>query len=162
MYAKKISPIPLHHFRQGRRNPCFQVLYTKFWYYYLKVTEEIKIYGTRQQFFNLLSKFCESLNCNVQFFVLVWLEWHLVWSSAAAADLLQISTCCTFKDTLLYTFVVKNFELLLPFYNLETIWPFSPDLHQQWISAQRISTYWNFFFYQFSAYLGDMCAWKSK
>ncbi len=37
--AKKISPTPLHHqhqpepLRQGRMDPCFHVLYTKFWPY---------------------------------------------------------------------------------------------------------------------------------
>ncbi len=43
--AKSI-PTPLHHqhqpepLRQGRRDPCFHVLYAKFWPYHLNVTAE--------------------------------------------------------------------------------------------------------------------------
>ncbi len=58
--AKKISPTPLHHhhqpepLRQGRTDPCFHVLYTKFWLYHLNVAAEIKTHQTRQHFSNLL------------------------------------------------------------------------------------------------------------
>ncbi|MEQ2300626.1 hypothetical protein AMECASPLE_027644 [Ameca splendens] len=35
------------------------------------------------------------------------------------------------------------FELLLPFYQLEPVWPFSSDLwHQQGICAQRTAAHW--------------------
>jgi len=57
--AKKISPTPLHHhqhelLRQGRTDPCFHVLYVKFWPYHLKVAAAIETHQTRQRFSNLL------------------------------------------------------------------------------------------------------------
>ncbi len=54
--AKKISPTSLHHhhqpepLRQGRMDPCFHVLYAKFWPYHLNVAAEIKSYQIRQRF----------------------------------------------------------------------------------------------------------------
>ncbi len=54
MCAKKISPTPLHHqpepLRQGRMDPCFLVLYAKFWPYHLNVGAEIETHQTRQHF----------------------------------------------------------------------------------------------------------------
>ncbi len=45
--AKKKSRTPLHHhqpepLRQGRMDPCFHVLYAKFWLYHLNVAAEIE------------------------------------------------------------------------------------------------------------------------
>ncbi len=40
--------------------------------------------------------------------VLIWQERHPVWSSAAGAHLLQGSTCCVFRDGILYTLVVTS------------------------------------------------------
>ncbi len=40
--------------RQGRMDPCFYVLYAKFWPYHLNVTAEINTQQTRQRFSNLL------------------------------------------------------------------------------------------------------------
>ncbi len=64
--AKKISPTPLHHhhqpepLRQGRMDPCFHVLYAKFWPYHLNVAAEIETLQTRQRFYKpLLSNFGE-------------------------------------------------------------------------------------------------------
>ncbi len=58
-WSATISPAPLHHhhqpepLRQGRMDPCFHVLYAKFWLYHLNAAE-IKTHQTRQHFFNLL------------------------------------------------------------------------------------------------------------
>ncbi len=57
--AKNISTTPLHHqqpepLRQGRMDPCFRVLYAKFWPYHLNVAAEIETHQTRQCFYNLL------------------------------------------------------------------------------------------------------------
>ncbi len=58
--AKKLSPASLHHHhqsepsRQGRIDPCFHVLYTKFWLYHLNDAVEIETHQTRQRFSNLL------------------------------------------------------------------------------------------------------------
>ncbi len=64
--AKKISPTPLHHYhqpeplRQSRMDPCFHVLYTKFWPYHLNVAAEIETRQIRQRFsILLLSNFGE-------------------------------------------------------------------------------------------------------
>ncbi len=40
--------------------------------------------------------------------VLSWQERHPVWSSAAGAHLLQGSTCCVFRDGILYNLVVTS------------------------------------------------------
>ncbi len=64
--VKKISPTPLHlhhqpePLRQGRMDPCFHVLYTKFWPYHLNIAAEIETHQTMQCFSNLLlSNFVE-------------------------------------------------------------------------------------------------------
>ncbi len=50
-------PTPLHHhhrpepLRQGRMDPCFHVLYAKFWPYHLNFAGKIKTHQTRQRFF---------------------------------------------------------------------------------------------------------------
>ncbi len=113
--AKKISPTPLHHhqqlepLRQGRMDPCFHVLYAKFWLYHLNVAAEIKTHQTGNVFpiFNcpILSSLCELYPpCPV----LSWHERHPVWSSAAGAHLFQGSTCCVFRDGILQTLVVTS------------------------------------------------------
>ncbi len=111
--AKKISPTPLHHhhqpepLRQGRMDPCFHVLYAKFWPYHLNVAAEIKTHQTRQRFSNLLLsnsdepvRIVASVSC--------WQERHPVWSSAAVAHLLQGSTCCAFRDGILHTLILTS------------------------------------------------------
>ncbi len=56
--AKNIFPTLLYHhhqpepWRQGMIDPCFHVLYAKFWPYYLNVTAEIETHQTRQHFSN--------------------------------------------------------------------------------------------------------------
>ncbi len=58
--AKNISPTPLHHHHQpeplsqDRMDPCFHVLYAKFWPYHLNAAAEIETHQTRQRFSNLL------------------------------------------------------------------------------------------------------------
>ncbi len=76
--AKKNSPRPLHHhhqpdpLRQGRIDPCFHVLYAKFWPYHLNVAAEIETHQTRQRFSNLLFfQFWEACaNCILRFLFL--------------------------------------------------------------------------------------------
>ncbi len=103
---------PLHHqhqpepLRQGMIDPCFHVLYAKFWRYHLNVAAEVETHQTRQRFSNLLlSSFDES----------VWIVSsvccsyrHPVWSSAAGVHLLQGSTCCVFRDGILQILVVTS------------------------------------------------------
>ncbi len=120
--AKKISPTPLHHhqqpepLRQGRMDPCFHVLYTKYWPYIWMLQQKSRLVS----FSNiLLSNFGESVNCSLCFFFLadrsgtrcglLLLEsicfrvWRVVCSEMYSADL----GCNEWL-----------FELLLPFYHL--------------------------------------------
>ncbi len=111
---KKISPTPLHHhqpepLRQGRMDPCFHVLYAKFWPCHLNVAAEIETQHTRQCFSNLLlSNFVSLCEMYPPFPVLSWQEQHPVWSSAAVDHLLQGLTCCAFRDGFLHTLVVMS------------------------------------------------------
>ncbi len=77
--AKKISPTPLHHhqqpepLRQGRMDPCFHVLYVKFWPYHLNFAAEIETHQTRQHFYNLLLSnifWWACVNCSLHFLFL--------------------------------------------------------------------------------------------
>ncbi len=52
--AKKYIPHTVT-LRRGRMDPCFHVLYAKFWPYHLNVAAEIEAHQTRQRFSNLLS-----------------------------------------------------------------------------------------------------------
>ncbi len=73
VYQENI-PTPLHHhhqpepLRQGRMDPCFYVLYAKFWPYHLNVAAEIETHQTRQRFSNLLlSNFGDPVSLDQQF-----------------------------------------------------------------------------------------------
>ncbi len=78
------------------------------------------------------------------------------------SHLLQGLTCCTFRDALLHTSVINEclFELALPFYQFEPVWPFSSDL---WVT-HRTAPRWilSLFFRPFSVNPRDVSAWKSQ
>ncbi len=99
-------PQPLKHqpelLRQGRMDPCFHVIYAKFWPYHLNVTAEIETHQTRQIFSNLLLSNSDE-PVQIVASVSCWQVRHPVWSSAAVAHLLQGSTCCVFRDGILHT-----------------------------------------------------------
>ncbi len=62
-----------HHpktLRQNRMDPCFHVLYTEFWPYYLKVAAENETHQTRQPFPNLLLFNFGEPNCILRFLFL--------------------------------------------------------------------------------------------
>ncbi len=128
--------------RHGRMDPCFHVLYAKFWPYHLNVAAEIETHQTRQRFSNLLlSNFGEpvrivaSVSCS-------WQERHLVWSSAAEAHLLQGSTCCALRDGVLYTLVVSSGYLsyccLSIISNQSAHSPLTSDINKAFSSTQRV------------------------
>ncbi len=113
-FAKYISPTPLHHhqpepLRQGRMDPCFHVLYSKFWPYHLNVAAEIETHQTRQRFSNLLlSNFGEPvLNCILDFLFLADRSGTGV-VFCCCSHLLQGSTCCAFRDGILHILVVTS------------------------------------------------------
>ncbi len=104
--AKKISPTPLYHHHQpelliqGRMDPCFHVVYAKFWPYHLNVTAELRL-QTRQPFSNLLlSSFGEPVWIVALFSLFLAARSGTLWSSAALAHLLQGSMCCVFRDAI--------------------------------------------------------------
>ncbi len=126
--AKKISPTPLHHhlqqpepLRQGRMDPSFHVLYTKFWPHHLNVTAEIETHQTRQRFSNLLSsnfvepvRIVASVSCS-------WLTGaapgvvFCCWSPSASG----FNVLCVQRWYSAYLGCNEwLFELLLPFYYL--------------------------------------------
>ncbi len=146
MCAKKIFPTPLQHhhqpepLRQGRIDPCFHVLYAKFWPYHLNVTAEIETHQTRQRFSNhLLYNFGEPVWIVAFFSVLSWKERHPVWSSAAVALLLQGLTCCVFRDGIL-TLVVTSVYLSYCFpsiiSNQSAHSPLTSDINKAFSSTQ--------------------------
>ncbi len=157
--AKKISPTPLHHHHQhqpepliqGRMDPCFHVLYVKFWPYHLNIAAEIETHQTRQRFSNLLlSNFGEPV--------------HLVWSSAAVAHLLQGLTCYAFRDGILHTLVVTSGYLSYcsVIFNQSAHSPLTSDINKAFSSTQLLLTGYVLFFRLFSVNPRDGCAWKSQ
>ncbi len=151
--AKKIPPTPLHHhhqpepLRQGRMDPCFHVLYTKFWPYHLNAAE-IKTHQIRQR---LTIFYCPILVILCELYppcaALIWQERHPVWCSAAVAHLLQGSTCCAFRDGFLHILVVTSGYLsyccLSIISNQSAHSPLTSDLwHQQGIFVHTTAAHW--------------------
>ncbi len=83
------------------------------------------------------------------FFQTSSVQWHPVWSSAAVAHLLQGSTCCAFRDGILYTLVVMSGYLssccLSIISNQSAHSPLTSDLwHQQGIFVHTTAAHWIF------------------
>ncbi len=168
--CQEISPTPLlhhHHqpepLRQGRMDPCFHVLYAKFWSYHLNVAAEIKTHQTRQRFSIFYCPILVSL-CELYFPVLSWQERHPVWSSAAVAHLLQGSTCCAFRDGSLHTLVVTSGYFsnccLSIISNQSAYSPLTSS--KPFPSTQLPLTGYFFFSGQFPVNHRDGCVWKSQ
>ncbi len=121
--VKKISPTPLHlhhqpePLRQGRMDPCFHVLYAKFWPCHLNVAAEIETHHRRQRFSNLvLSNFWWACaNCSLSFlFLAPGVVFCCCSPSASEFDVLCIQRWYS-------AYLGCNewlFELLLPFCHL--------------------------------------------
>ncbi len=132
-------PPPAWTVEQGRIDPCFPVLYDKFWLYHLNVAAEIETHQTRQRFSNLLlSDFGES----------VWIVSSVSWSYLTGAAPGVVFCCWSPSASGFDVLCVQRwysaylgcnkwlFELLLPFYHLKPVWPFSSDINQTFSSTQ--------------------------
>ncbi len=164
-------PHILHHhhqpelLRQGRMDPCFHVLHTKFCPYHLNVAAEIETRQTRQRFYNLLlSDSGDPLWIVASVSVLSWQEQHPVWSSAAVAHLLQGLTCCAFRDCILHILVVTSGYLsyccLSIISNQSAHSPLTSDINKAFSSIQLPLTGYFLFFGPCSVNPRDGCVWK--
>ncbi len=163
-------PTPLHHhhrpepLRQGRMDPCFHVLYAKFWPYHLNFAGKIETHQTRQRFFPIA--YCLFFQSSSLRFLFLADRSGTLWSSAAVANLLQGSTCCAFRDGILHTLVVTSVYLSYCFLsiisNQSAHSPLTSDINKAFSSTQLSLTGNVLFFGLFSVNPRDGCAWKSQ
>lgn len=116
MYAKKILMLPEPELLIKYGLCQTFIFYAKFWRIYPNDITETRSNKTRltyQIMFNILSSL---------------LEWNLVWLSGAVAHLLQAPSCYAFRDIIFVIRFESVVELLLPFYRLELLWLFCPNL----------------------------------
>ncbi len=166
-------PHILHHhhqpkpLRQGRMDPCFHVLYAKFWPYHLNVAAEIETRQTRQCFSNLLlSNFGEP----------VWIVASVSCSylTGAAPGVVFCSCspsasgfrCCAFRDGILHILVVKcgylSYCCLSIISNQSAHSPLTSDINKAFSSTQLPLTGCFLFFGPISVNPRDGCVWKSQ
>ncbi len=102
-------PAPAWTIETRQDDPCFHVLYAKFWPYIWMLQQKSRLIRPGNVFTIF---YCPVLVSLCELYppcpVLIWQERHPVWSSAAGAHLLQGSTCCVFRDGILYTLVVTS------------------------------------------------------
>ncbi len=136
-------------------DPCFHVLYAKFWPYHLNIIRLIRPGNVFPIFYcPILVSLCEFYP---PFPVLSWQERHPVWSSAAVVHLLQGSTCCVFRDGILHTLVVTSGYLsyccLSIISNQSAHSPLTSDINKVFSSTQLPLTGYFLFFRSFSVNL---------
>ncbi len=171
--AKKISPPPLHHhqqpepLRRDRTDPCFHILYAKFWSYHLNIAAEIKTHQTRQSFFNLLlSGFGESvwIVSSVSCSYLTGAAPGVVfccWSpSASGFDVLCVQRCIL--QILVVTSGYLSYCCLSIISNQSVHSPLTSDINKAFSSTQLPLTGYFLFLRPFSVNPRDGCVWKSQ
>ncbi len=171
--AKKISPTPLHHhqpepLRQGRMDPCFHVLYAKFW---LKPSEcRSRNGGSSDQatFFqsSIVQFWWACVNCILRVLFLSDRSGTRCGLLLLAAHLLQGLMCCVFRDGLLQILVVTSDYLsyccLSIISNQSAHSPLTSDINKAFSSTQLPLTGYFLFFRPFSVNPRDGCVWKSQ
>ncbi len=155
-------PAPAWTVETRQDDPCFHVLYTKFWpYIWMQQKSRLIMFSNL-----LLSSFGES----------VWIVSSVccsyltgaapVWSSAAGAHLLQGSVCCVFRDGILQILVVTSGYLsyccLSIISNQSVHSPLTSDINKAFSSTQLPLTGYFLFFRSFSVNPRDGCVWKSQ
>ncbi len=143
-----MSFTPLHHhhqpepFIQGRMDPCFHVVYAKFWPYHLNVTAEMETCPTKQTFFSLLFNFGEPVWIVASISrVAPGVVFCCCSPSASRFDMMCVQRCTSafLGCNEWLTWVTVAFLLVQP------VWPFSYDLwHQQGILDHRTAAHWIF------------------
>ncbi len=141
-------------------NPCFYILYAKFWPYHLNVAAEIETHQTRQRFSNLLlSGFGDP----------VWIVSSVSCSYLTRAAPGVVFCCCSTSASGFDVLCVQRwysayigcnewlFELLLPFYHLYPVCPFSSDINKAFSSTRLPLTGYFLFFGPFSVNPRDGC-----
>lgn len=120
MYAKVLFPIPIEHYLelealiQGRMDRYFHVNFAKFW-----LNPTVWIWQQKLRLIRLSNIFlifyCPNFviiaNSSSSFFPLTDRSDSALCSDAVA-HLLQGSVCCTFKDVLLYSSIIKSTYLI--------------------------------------------------
>ncbi len=168
--AKKIPPTPLHHhhqpepLRQGRIDPCFHVLYTKFWPH-LNVAAEIETHQTRQRFSNLILSnsvdpvwIVSSVSCSYLTGAAPGVVFCCWSPSASGFDVLCVQRWCS-------AYLGCNewlFELLSIISIQSVSRSLTYDINKAFSSTQLPLTGYFLFFRPFSVNPRDGCVWKSQ
>ncbi len=167
---------PLHHhhpepLRQGRMDPCFHVLYAKFWPYHLNVVADIETHQTRQRFFqsSIVQFWWACVNCSLRFL-------FLADRSGTRCGLLLLEPICfrvrrVVRSEMVFCipwlwwvviWVTQLYRCLSMISNQSAHSPLTSDINKAFLSTQLPLT-GNFLFYgPFSVNPRDGCVWKSQ
>ncbi len=141
-------------------DPCFHVLYAKFWPYHLNVAAEIETHQTRQRFFqsSIVQFWWTCVNCSLRVLFLADR------SSTRCGLLLQGSMCCVFRDGILHTLIITSgylsFCCLSIISNQSAHSPLTSTRHFRPHICHSLDIF--FFPRAFSVNPRDGCAWRSQ
>ncbi len=161
-----ITPPPAWTVETSQDDPCFHVLYTKFWPNHLNAAE-IKTHPTRQRFSNLLlSSFGDpvwivsSVCCSYLTGAAPGVVFCCWSPSASGFDVLYVQRCIL--HTLVVTSGYLSYCCLSIISNQSVHSPLTSDLNKTFSSTQLPLTGYFLFFRPFSVNPRDGCVWKSQ